>query len=209
MPRHPVFARVYAALAALGERGSVARLRAATLAGTHGRLLVIGLGPGHDLAHLPAAVTEVVAVEPEPSMRRLSRRRIVAAGRPVHLLAAVGERLPLQAGTVDAVLLAFVLCSVEQPRLVLAEVDRVLRTGGSVHVLEHVRAAEGSRRAGWQDRVAPLWRRCAGGCRPNRRTQAELERAGFDTSGLADKQAPLVPIVSPYLHGAAARRMHA
>ena len=66
---HPVFAQVYRLVAAVGERGGYGRLRGSVLAGASGRLLILGLGPGHDLAHLPAAVTSVVAVEPDPSMR--------------------------------------------------------------------------------------------------------------------------------------------
>jgi len=205
VPSHPVFARVYAVLAALGERAHVGRWRAATLSGASGRLLIVGLGPGHDLTHLPSAVTEVVAIEPEPSMRRIARHRVAAASRGVHLLAASGERLPLADDSIDAMLFAFVLCSVDQPTKVLAEADRVLRPGGTVHVLEHVRAADESRRARRQDRIAPLWRRCAGGCRPNLRVRALLDAAGFDTSGLVNETKPALPVVSPYLRGVAVR----
>jgi len=206
VPDHPVFARLYSLLAALGQQGRLAGWRAATLAEARGLLLVVGLGPGHDLARLPAAVSEVVAVEPDRSMHRAARRRVATATRPVHLVAAAGEHLPLPAKSVDAVLLAFVLCTVDEPETLLAEVDRVLRPDGTLHVLEHVRAPDGSRAARWQDLVAPLWHGCASGCHPNRRTRALLAAAGFDTSQLIDQPWPVVPIVSPYLRGVAKRK---
>ena len=121
---HPVFAQVYRLVAAAGERGGFGQLRASVLADASGRLLILGLGPGHDLAHLPAAVTSVVAVEPDPSMRALARGRVTACPVPVTLLSADAHALPLADGSVDAVLCACVLCSVAQPPRALAELRR-------------------------------------------------------------------------------------
>src|ERR1700759_5453043 len=92
---HPVFAPLYNALTWAGERTTLGRWRSEALAPAFGRLLVIGLGPGHDLAHLPAAVNEVVAVEPAAAMRKISSRRIARRQirkrpHPVHLVAGVG-----------------------------------------------------------------------------------------------------------------------
>ena len=45
-------------------------------------------------------------------------------------------------------------------------------------MLEHVRS--GSRLgAWWQDTVQPLWTWCAGGCHPNRDTEANVRGAAF------------------------------
>jgi ubiquinone/menaquinone biosynthesis C-methylase UbiE len=199
---HPVFARVYAVLARLGEPGELGRWRTEVLGDARGRLLVVGVGPGHDLAHLPRDVTDVVALDPEPTMRAMAARRTADAPVPVEVVAGTAEALPVADASVDAVLCSLVLCSVDDVDRALAECRRVLRPGGTLHVLEHVRAPGGSRLARWQDRVTPLWRRCAGGCHPNRDTRAALARAGFDTSGLVD--APLAlgpPVVRPHLHG--------
>ena len=61
---HPVFAPLYNGLAWAGEKTTLGRWRTEALAPANGRLLIVGLGPGYDLAHIPPAVTEIVAVEP-------------------------------------------------------------------------------------------------------------------------------------------------
>jgi SAM-dependent methyltransferase len=201
---HPSFARVYGLVAAVGERTGYGRWRAAALTGARGRLLVLGLGPGHDLDHLPPAVTAVVAVEPDPAMRARAGRRIARARPPVLLVAAEAERLPLADGSVDAVLCALVLCSVADLAGALAEVRRVLRPGGTLHLLEHVRAADGSRLAAVQDRLDPLWGRLAGGCSVTRRTRAAVEAAGFDTAAVVSRTLrPAVLPIGPHLRGVA------
>lgn len=199
---HPVFAPLYNALTWVGERTTLGRWRSEALAPAFGRLLIIGLGPGYDLAHLPPAVTDVIAVEPAASMRKIARRK--PAGQQLNLIAGVGERLPLADASVDSVLLALVLCSVDDPVAVLGEVKRVLRPGGVVCVLEHVRAADGSHLGRLQDRAASGWATIAGGCQPHRRTRTAFETAGFETSGLADRTMWVnVPLLVPHLIGAA------
>jgi ubiquinone/menaquinone biosynthesis C-methylase UbiE len=207
---HPVFARLYNWLTWAGELTTVGRWRTEALQTSKGRLLIVGLGPGHDLAHLPPAVTEVIAVEPAASMRRISSQRMRSIGarrrssRPVKLIAGVGEHLPLPDASVDSVLLALVLCSVDDPVAVLREVARVLRPGGAVCVLEHVRARDGSVLGRIQDRLARAWSQIAGGCEPHRRTRLAFEAAGYDTSGLADRTCVLnVPLLAPTLIGVA------
>ena len=75
---HPVFTRAYEVIAALGERTGLGDLRRRVLAEARGRVLIVGLGPGHDLDHLPDAVTSVVAIEPSASMRESARTRVHA-----------------------------------------------------------------------------------------------------------------------------------
>jgi SAM-dependent methyltransferase len=199
---HPVFARLYNWLTWAGEITTVGRWRTEVLWGASGRLLIVGLGPGHDLAHLPPAVTEVFAVEPAAAMRRIAGRR--RAAQPVHLIAGVGEHLPLPDNSIDSVLLSLVLCSVDDPAAVLGEVARVLRPGGAVCVFEHVRARDGSRFGRLQDRLAGPWARIAGGCQPHRRTRDALDAAGYDTSALSDRMLLLnVPLLAPTLIGVA------
>jgi ubiquinone/menaquinone biosynthesis C-methylase UbiE len=135
-------------------------------------------------------------------MRNIARRK--PQGRRLNLLAGIGEQLPLADASVDSVLCALVLCSVDDPVAVLREVKRVLRPGGVLCVLEHVRAADGTRLGRVQDRAAAAWAAIAGGCQPHRRTREALETAGFDTSELADRTLWLnVPLLVPTLIGRA------
>jgi SAM-dependent methyltransferase len=199
---HPVFAPLYNALTWAGEHTTLGGWRTEALAPAFGRLLIIGLGPGYDLAHVPPAVTEIVAVEPAAAMRNIARRK--PQGRRLNLLAGIGEQLPLADASVDSVLCALVLCSVDDPVAVLREIRRVLRPGGVLCVLEHVRAADGTRLGRLQDRAAPAWAAIAGGCQPHRRTREAFEAAGFDTSELADRTLWLnVPLLVPTLIGRA------
>jgi len=201
---------VYAALAALAERGPIGELREQLLRGASGRLLVVGLGPGHDLDHVPGTVDAVVAVEPSPSMSRRATRRVIrlrARGVPVHMVSGTAEALPLRGESVDTVLCAFVLCSVTDLTRALAEVRRVLHPQGHLLLLEHVRAAEEPRLAAIQDRLQPLWGRLAGGCHPNRDVRTALRSAGFDDADVVDfPLAQNVPLCRPHLRGNARLR---
>lgn len=179
------------------------------LAPASGRLLVVGSGPGHDLDHLPSAVSSVVAVEPSGPMRDLAIPRVTAArarGVEVEVVDAVAEELPLPDASVDYVLFALVLCSVTSVERSLAEARRVIRPDGAVLVLEHVRAAEGTWTRRLQRGVAPVWPHLAGGCRADRDTRGAFVEAGFDDSGLKDTTVPGVPVVSPHLVGVARPR---
>ncbi len=204
---HPAFARVYRWVAAAGERSGYGRLRRSVLAPATGRLLVLGLGPGHDLEHLPGAVTSVVAVEPDPSMRALARGRIASCPVPVTLLSADAQALPLADGSVDTVLCACVLCSVDSPALALAELRRVLAPGGALLLLEHVAASPGHWLGPLQRLVDPVWRHAAGGCSVLRDTLASTRDAGFDVDAVRQTVLwPSPPPVAPHVVGRAVVR---
>ena len=203
---HPVFSRVYGVLSALGERTGLGELRSRVLAPATGRLLVVGLGPGHDLDHVPPAVTSVIGVEPSEPMRHAARHRVQATrdrGIEVEVIDAVGEALPLEDDSVDSVLFAYVLCSVDDVTAVLRETRRVLRPGGVVCVLEHVRGRPGSVHDLVQRGVRPVWPRLTGGCHADRDTRAALVAAGFDDAELRDVVLANIPPVMPTLVGAA------
>jgi ubiquinone/menaquinone biosynthesis C-methylase UbiE len=141
-------------------------------------------------------------------MRDAARDRVVAArarGLEVEVVDAVAEELPLPDASIDAILFAYVLCSVDDVPGALAEAWRVLRPGGTVHVLEHVAARPGSVTSWVQRATAPVWPRLTGGCHADRDTRAALVEAGFDDDGLRDTTLANVPVVSPTLVGTARR----
>jgi ubiquinone/menaquinone biosynthesis C-methylase UbiE len=197
MKEHPLFAAVYDRLTAKAERTWLASRRARLIAQARGEVLEIGAGTGANLRHY-RDVTRVVVSEPDPAMRRRLTRHLASVTVPVEVSDAPAEHLGFPDGSFDTVVSTLVLCSVADPEAALAEMRRVLRPDGRLLVLEHVRG-EG-RRARWQDRVTPIWRRVGAGCHPNRDTQAAIVRAGFHVSQVERFSPPRVPaIICPFV----------
>src|SRR3954451_8011901 len=167
--RAHLFAAVYDPFLALGERRGMSDRRRELLAGAAGRVLEIGAGTGANVSAYPGALDALVLTEPDPGMaRRLERT--VARHRPDAQVVRVGAAaLPFPDGAFDVVVSTLVLCTVADPTAAVTEVRRVLRPGGRLLYLEHVRA-EDARLALRQDRLAPPWRAFAAGCRCNRNT---------------------------------------
>lgn len=176
---HPWFAAVYDLLNRGLERGLLRRLRPSVVGEARGRVLEIGVGTGASFPYYRrAAVERLVATDPDPHMLRRAERRAQQLDLPVALQQAPAEALPFADASFDTVVSTLVLCTVADPALALAEARRVLKPGGTLRFIEHVRA-EG-RLGRLQDLATPLWRRAAAGCHPNRRTARSIEAAGFD-----------------------------
>jgi ubiquinone/menaquinone biosynthesis C-methylase UbiE len=163
---------LYDLICAIAEWRGLARWRRWLAGGATGRTLDLGCGTGRNLPLL--AGTRSIGLDPSWSSLRRARRR--AAG--VALVQGSAEALPFRDGVFDTVVSGLVLCSVPDPARGLAEVRRVLRPGGTLRALEHVRATV-AWRARVQDLVQPAWTWVAGGCHPNRDTERAVERAGF------------------------------
>lgn len=201
---HPIFARCYAMVGHLMD-AEVADHRRQLLAGLTGRVIEVGAGNGLNFPHYPATVTEVVAVEPEPYLRRLALAAAAQASAPVRVVAGTAEALPATDTAFDAVVASLVLCSVADQVRALAEIRRVLRPGGTLAFYEHVRSdAPGLAR--WQDRLERPWGWLAGGCHPNRDTVAAIATAGLRVTELDrfDLRA-MPPPVRPHVLGVAQR----
>lgn len=184
----PFFGTWYSAGMSVAEPIFLRPVRRKLLADARGRVLFIGLGPGHDIGYLPVEVTSIAAVEPNPIMRSTALARARRHGIALEIHDAYAENLPFPDAEFDTVVLPMVLCSVRDMAAALAEVRRVLRPGGQVLVLEHVHAGDDgllNRAIGFtQDAMERPWMALADGCHPNRRTREALRDAAFDTSGL-------------------------
>jgi len=175
---HPLFARLYARMAAVAEQGGVAEHRAELLAGLSGRVIEVGAGTGLNFEHYPSGVTEVLAVEPEAHMRVIAARAAAGARIPTRVVDGTAERLPADDGTFDAAVTSLALCSVPDQARALAEIRRVVRLGGELRFYEHIRSSD-PRSARLQDRVDWIWSRLLGGCHPNRDTATAIAASGF------------------------------
>jgi ubiquinone/menaquinone biosynthesis C-methylase UbiE len=194
---------VYDLLGRSAERGELGALRRNLLAEVEGDVLEIGAGTGANLTHYRRAA-RVVALEPDARMSRRLPAKAEAGAVPVEFVAGSAERLPFADASFDAVVSTFVLCSVESPAVVLAEIRRVLRPDGRLVVLEHVRG-EG-KLARWQERLTPVHRELAGNCHLARDTRSAIEQGGFDASAVTPTRIPGAhPLVRAGIHGLATR----
>ena len=164
---------LYDALCAVCERLGLGRWRRWLTAGARGRTLDLGCGTGRNL---PLFSAEVRAIGLDPAWESLQRARGRAPGVP--LVQGRAEALPFRDRAFDTVVSGLVFCSVPDPRRGLAEVRRVLRPGGALRMLEHVRSTR-RWKARYQDFIQPLWTRLSGGCHPNRETERLVESSGF------------------------------
>jgi ubiquinone/menaquinone biosynthesis C-methylase UbiE len=192
---------LYDLMAGRAERRGIGERRRTLLADLEGEVLEVGSGTGASLPYYERAA-RVVALEPDGSMAGRLPGRIAEAHVPVEVVSAKAESLPFPDETFDAAVSAFVLCSVEDPATVLAEVRRVLKPNGRLVLLEHVRG-EG-RTASWQRRVTPLHRRLAGNCHLDRDSRATVAAAGFDVTGVERTHLPGThALVRPGVQGVA------
>jgi ubiquinone/menaquinone biosynthesis C-methylase UbiE len=176
--RNPFFAWFFDRFAARDEERGQAELRRELLAGLSGRVVEVGAGNGLDFPHYPATVEEVVAVEPEDSLRERAVEAARTAPVPISVIPGLADRLPFEDASVDAVVVSGVLCSVPDQQAALAEFRRVLKPDGELRFYEHVRAWTPAR-ARFQDVVDLVWPRLMGGCHVTRDTLAAIERSGF------------------------------
>lgn len=145
----------------------------------YGVVLELGFGSGLNLPFYdPARVQRLYALEPQEVMLKLARRRIARAPFPVEVLQTGAEHVPLPDQSVDTVLSTWTLCTIPSVEQALREARRLLRPTGQLLFAEHGLSPE-PRVAGWQHRLTPLWRRCAGGCHLNRKADDLLRDAGF------------------------------
>jgi ubiquinone/menaquinone biosynthesis C-methylase UbiE len=199
------FAAIYDRLTASSEKAGFAEFRRSLLQQARGRVLEVGAGTGLNLEHYPDEVEELVLTEPSEPMAKRLRKRVADLGRPASVVEAPVESLPFPDASFDTVVCTLVLCSVEDQGAALQEIRRVLRPGGRLLFLEHVRADD-PRLARWQDRLTPVNRVIGRGCHPNRATLRAIE-SEFDVEQVEHDRFPKAPpIVRPLIRGRAHAR---
>jgi SAM-dependent methyltransferase len=198
-----VVALTYDRFMAATEKGGLTDRRRALLLQAHGRCLEIGAGTGVNLELWPRTVETLVLSEPDRHMAAHLRQRAERSQRSVEIVEAPGERLPFDDASFDTVAMTLVLCTAPEPPAVLREVRRVLKSGGRVLFLEHVRSQD-SRRARWQDRLHGPWYAFGYGCNCNRDTLAAIKASGLKIEQVDHGEMPKAPpIVRPMIVGVA------
>ncbi len=205
MPEHRIFAALYEQIFKSLEKAGLADKRHELLAGARGVTLELGAGIGHNLEHYPDTVERLVLTEPDPHMAKRLRAQVAESARTnVEVVEAGAEALPFGPGEFDTVVATLVLCTVPDPGVVLSEVARVLKPGGRMLFMEHVRAGS-HRRARWQDRLNPVQNFLFGGCNLNRPTADTLRSSPLIIEELREDRMPSTagPLVAPMIVGSA------
>ena len=200
-----IFAAMYDRMSAGSERAGLADHRRRLLAGARGSVLEIGAGTGTNLEYYGEDVESLTVAEPVGPMAKRLERRAGQLGRPIELVRAPAEELPLADDSFDVVVSTLVLCTVDDVPTALAELRRVLKPGGRLLFIEHVRA-EDAALARRQDRMNGINRIVARGCNCNRQTVEAIRGAGFAIEHLERDRLQKVPsFVSPLVVGTAGK----
>jgi ubiquinone/menaquinone biosynthesis C-methylase UbiE len=188
------------------EENGLGAMRSELLAEARGRVLEIGAGTGANVDLYGSGIEDLTLVEPDPHMAARLRERLETdrEGRaPSRLVEAPAESLPFEDAAFDTAVATLVLCTVPDPAAAVAELARVLKPGGRLLFIEHVRSDDPDR-ARWQDRLEKPWRFMADGCYCNRDTAAMLGASAFTVERLDQGKMPkAMPIVRPLIRGAA------
>jgi len=164
------------------------------------RVLDVGCGAGA----LTAVLADIVGAEnvagADPSEPFVEAAPEAAV--PVEIVAGTAESLPFEDDGFDTVVCTLVLCTVSDQDAAIGEIARVLKPGGRLLLIEHVRSDDPGV-AKWQDRLDGFQKRVAHGCHANRNTAEALVRAGFavDVESWRLPKAP--PYVRPAIRGTA------
>jgi ubiquinone/menaquinone biosynthesis C-methylase UbiE len=200
-----LFAAIYDRASEGAEEAGLREMRREAIAVANGRTIDLGAGTGANLSLYPATVSELILAEPDPHMRRRLRAKVGEASVDAEVIEAPAERLPFEDSSFDTAVFTLVLCTVPDPPAALTEAARILRPGGKLLFVEHVRA-EDAGLAHWQDRLEKPWRFFADGCHCNRDTVATIEASPLTVEQVEHGRLPKAPpIVRPLVWGRASR----
>lgn len=185
------------------EEAGLREIRRELLAQARGRVLELGAGTGLNLELYPEGIEDLTLTEPDPHMIKQLREKLASSQRGAELVETPAEHLSFPDDSFDTAVVTLVLCTVPDPAASLTEIRRVLKPGGQLLYLEHVRSRHPDL-AKWQDRLESSWRFLADGCHCNRDTVSAISAAGFDLGDVERGALPKAPpIVRPLAGGVA------
>lgn len=176
--------RLYDTLMEPLERWGFRAIRKALIRKATGVVLEIGSGTGFNFPYYDLTqVSKVLAIEPEPLMRKKSLLRAAQSAVPIEVILASAEKLPFPDNSFDTVVGTLVLCTIPNLNKALAEIRRVCKPTGQILFFEHVRVNH-SFLGHIQDWLTPIWKHLCGGCHLNRNTPQIIKDAGFEIAGV-------------------------
>lgn len=157
---------------------SLMQSRAELLKSIQGDVLEIGFGTGLNIPFYQAVDT-LYALEPNADVFQLARERIFKAPFLVQHLQASAEKLPFADNSVDHVVSTWTMCSIANLDKALAEIRRVLKPTGTLHLVEHVEYHNNDTLKKLQNLLTPIQKIIADGCHLNRNIELLMLNAGF------------------------------
>lgn len=198
-------AKIYDKIMQKAESRCLHDWRGELLKQVHGTVLEIGAGTGVNLNYYPASANPIYLLEPDIAMQvKLAQKISKQNHSNLKIISASAESIPLADASCDFIVSTLVLCSVNNPQVVLSEIRRLLKPDGKFIFIEHVIAQNNPARLKWQKRIEPLWKIIACNCHLTRNTEQDILHAGFKFINIDRQSMRGVPgIVRPSIKGVA------
>jgi ubiquinone/menaquinone biosynthesis C-methylase UbiE len=205
--RSQIFAMTYDRQSAKAEKAGLRAMRERLLAGAHGDVIEIGGGTGANLACYGPDIRSLTVTEPERAMLRRLEPKARQHRPSAKVLRAPAEDLPFEDHSFDVAVSTLVLCGVDDQPRALRELRRVLRPGGQLLFMEHLRSGDPGV-ARLQDRMNWL-NRLVVCCECNRPTLDSIQQAGFTVTQVEQWALPKAPkFIRPAVVGSATAPVH-
>ena len=141
-------------------------------------VLEIGFGTGLNIPFY-GNVDVLYALEPNPDIYHLAVERVQHAPFHVRHVQAHAEKLPFADQSLDHVVSTWTLCSIARLDQALAEIYRVLKPTGTLHLVEHIKHPNSVKIQSLQTLLTPIQKRIGDGCHLNRDIERSLQQAKF------------------------------
>ena len=195
LDRYERIAPLYDLLDLPFEYSRYRKIRPLLFEGLAGRILDAGVGTGRNIQFYPPQA-EVVGVDISPAMLARAERRRLSLGADVELRQMDVTHLEFPDRSFDAAVATFLFCVLPDELQVpaLREIGRVVKSGGTIRLLEYVRPRGAMRRA--VTRLWEPWIAWAYGAGFDRRTEEHVAEAGLEVIGSSFVVDDLIKLIS-------------
>ncbi|OTG67121.1 class I SAM-dependent methyltransferase [Acinetobacter silvestris] len=185
---------------------SLMQSRHELLSSIQGEVLEIGFGTGLNISFYQN-IDKLYALEPNSDVYQLAHQRIQKAPFQVQHIQASAEKLPFADASLDNIVSTWTMCSIANLETAIAEIYRVLKPQGTLHLVEHVQYHDNNTLKKLQDIFTPLQKKIADGCHLNRNIELALSNAHFKFVLKASYDANGLPKIGRRMFFAKAQKM--